>query len=152
MAVRGQTDISENHATRPLVVQDGSELEVRSEVRVRNQNQQKLDTLIFSLNPGFQVDSIISGDNSLEFVRTSQLIFILPHQGLAPYERSKFTFYYKGEADESVAYLDIRKRHMEALKHIQVATIDKKPAIVDDKFLLLTPELLWYPTAGRKFD
>lgn len=134
------------------VIQDGSKLEVSSELKLRNQNAQKLDTLIFSLNPGFDIDSIVSGNKEVEFDRSDQLLFILPEEGLRPFERRNFTFYYGGKAEESVAYLDIRKTHMEALKHIQVATLDKKPGIIDDDFLLLTPELLWYPTAGVGFN
>jgi len=134
------------------VIQDGSKLEVSSELWVRNQNEQQLDTLVFSLNPGFTVDSIVSNQSRIEFIRSSQLIFVLPQDGLAPFERSNFIIYYKGKADESVAYLDVRKKHLEALKHIQVATLDKKPGIVDDDFLLLTPELIWYPMAGVGFN
>lgn len=134
------------------VLQKGNRLEINSDIRVRNQNKQILDTLIFSLNPGFKIDSIISGSEALEFDRSGQLVFIFPEEGLAPLRGRKLTFYYAGVADESVAYLDIRKRHLEALKSIQVATLDKKPGIVDDDFLLLTPELLWYPIAGVGFN
>jgi ABC-type transport system involved in multi-copper enzyme maturation permease subunit len=134
------------------VLQDGVMLEVRSDLRVENQNERKLDTLIFSLNPGFSVDSIISNDGSVEFVRTKQLILVLPEEGIAASEEKEFTLFYKGEPDEAVAYLDIRKKNLEALKYIQVATIDKKPGIVDENFLLLTPELLWYPISGVGFN
>jgi hypothetical protein len=33
-----------------------------------------------------------------------------------------------------------------------VATVDKKPAIITEEFLLLTPEIIWYPIAGVGFN
>ncbi len=44
------------------------------------------------------------------------------------------------------------REQMEALKRIQVATVDKKPGIIHDDYMLLTPEILWYPMAGVGFN
>ncbi|MCG8697812.1 MAG: hypothetical protein MI922_07140, partial [Bacteroidales bacterium] len=38
------------------------------------------------------------------------------------------------------------------LKKITVATIDKKPSIARRNFMLLTPEVIWYPVAGVGFN
>ena len=134
------------------VVQQGNKLKVISEVRVRNPHPQPLDTLIFSLNPGFVIDSITDRDGQVDYIRTEQIIRILPTREIASGRGSRFSFHYRGKPNESVAYLDIPREQVEALKRIQVATVDKKSGIVHENYMLLTPELLWYPMAGVGFN
>ncbi len=132
--------------------QSGRKLKISSELFIRNQNRQKLDTLIFSLNPGFKIDSITSVDGMVNYYKNRQIIGIIPENGLAPGRRSRYVMYYSGIPFESIAYLDIPDESLRELKRIQVAPIDKKPGIVSSDFLLLTPELLWYPMAGVGFN
>jgi ABC-type transport system involved in multi-copper enzyme maturation permease subunit len=134
------------------VIQDGRKIKVVSDLRVKNQNKSKLDTIIFSLNPGLKLDSIVSKKGKLDYTRKDQLIFITPGGGINPDKVLNFSFYYTGVIDETIAYLDVRKKNLERLKKIQIATLDKKPGIIDNDFLLLTPELIWYPMAGVGFN
>ncbi len=134
------------------LAQKGQKLEISSEITVRNTNRQIIDTLIFSLNPGFTLDSITSVAGSIEFNRNRQLIFIIPEEGLAGLRRTSYSFYYSGVPDETVAYLDIPKDKLVARKRIVVASIDKKPGIVSSDYVLLTPEMLWYPVAGVAYN
>ncbi|MEN8226851.1 MAG: hypothetical protein ABFS38_01760 [Bacteroidota bacterium] len=134
------------------VIQQGSKLEVISELRVRNPHTQPLDTLIFSLNPGFVIDSITGREGQVDYLRIKQIIRIVPEKSLAPGRGSRFTFFYHGKPIESVAYLDIPREQVEALKRIQVAPLNKEPGIVHENYILLTPELLWYPLAGVGFN
>ncbi len=134
------------------VVQDGRRLTVSSEVFLRNQNYSPLDTLIFSLNPGFRIDSIISRDGAVEYLREQQILRIIPKTELGPGRRTSYSFYYKGIPEEDLAYLDIPKKELAKLKRIQVATLDKKAAILNEKYILLTGELFWYPEAGVGFN
>ncbi|MBL7110484.1 MAG: ABC transporter permease subunit [Bacteroidales bacterium] len=134
------------------VEQSGRKLKISSELFIRNQNRQQLDTLIFSLNPGFKIDSITSVDGNVDFARNRQIIRIIPENGMAPGRRSRYTIFYSGIPVESIAYLDIPDENLRELKRIQVAPIDKKSGIITSNFLLLTPELLWYPMAGVGFN
>jgi ABC-type transport system involved in multi-copper enzyme maturation permease subunit len=127
-------------------------LRISCDLTLRNRNRQHMDTLIFSLNPGFRIDSISPGKGKLEYVRDHQILLVFPEGGLDPGRRTGFTIHYSGIPMESVAYLDIPKETMRALKRDQVASIDKKPGIVTGDFLLLTPELIWYPVAGVRFN
>ena len=134
------------------VTKRGSNLLIESEVRLRNTNTSPLDTLIFSLNPGFTIDSITDRNGPLDYIRTEQIIRIVPALEIAPGRGSRLSFYYRGKPNESIAYLDIPREQVDALKRIQVATVDKKPGIIHDNYMLLTPELLWYPIAGVGFN
>ncbi len=143
------TDVLSNNLQ---VEQHGKSLQVHAGMRVQNQNNQRLDTLLFSLNPGFVIDSITSRGKALEYTRQKQLLMLIPSKALEAGRRTSFNIYYRGVPDESVAYLDIPREQMNASKRIIVAPIDKKPGIIHPNYILLTPELNWYPVAGVGFN
>ncbi len=134
------------------VVQQGKRLQIRSDIRFSNPVTVPLDTLIFSLNPGFVVDSIHDRKGSLAFTREEQILLIFPSDPIQPGRRGRVTIHYHGIPDENIANLDIPKKELAALKRITVAPLDKKAGIVDDNYVLLTPEMLWYPLAGVGFN
>ena len=134
------------------VNQNGRKLQISSQLSVRNQNRQDLDTLIFSLNPGLKIDSITSGSSNVFYIRNRQILQVIPEDGLMWRKRKSLNIYYSGIPVESIAYLDIPDENLRELKRIQVATLDKKPGIISSNYLLLTPELLWYPVAGVGFN
>ena len=134
------------------VRQEGSKIRVSSTISARNRNRFRLDTLIFSLNPGFKIDSITSGEGPVQFARENQILHIIPREGLSPRRRFQCSIYYSGTPEESLAFLDIADETRRELKRIQVATVDKKPAVCTEDFLLLTPEIIWYPMAGVGFN
>ncbi|HEC44784.1 MAG TPA: hypothetical protein ENI20_18355 [Bacteroides sp.] len=134
------------------LTQQGRKLEVSSSMVVRNRNNLNMDTLIFSLNPGFDIDSISSRQGAVPYVRDHQILKIIPPGGLESRRRVQFTIHYSGIPTEDIAYLDIPKETLLELKRNQVATFDKKPGIINRDFLLLTPELIWYPVAGVRFN
>ncbi|MCA1747484.1 MAG: ABC transporter permease, partial [Bacteroidales bacterium] len=142
-------DVVTNNLT---VEQKGKGLVVTSEMIVRNPGTTPLDTLLFSLNPTFGIDSITVRGARVEYLRNAQLIRVIPEEALGAGRRTSLQFHYRGIPDEAIAYLDISKRTRASLKRINVATIDKKPAIIDENYLLLTRELLWYPLAGVGFN
>ncbi len=132
--------------------QRGRKLLISSDLRVRNRNDVKMDTLIFSLNPGFKIDSIISDNQQINYQKERQILKIIPENGLAPRRRIGFTIHYSGIPNDAIAYLDIPKETLLELKRINVAIIDKKPGIVSRDYLLLTPEMIWYPVSGVRFN
>ncbi|MCK5067438.1 MAG: ABC transporter permease [Bacteroidales bacterium] len=134
------------------VEQDGKRLHMSSSLRYRNSGREKLDTLVFSLNPGFRIDSISVQGGPVEYLRMEQLIIIVPENGVMPGRRGSLDFYFSGVPDGSVAYLDIPREQVEALKRAAVATFDKEPGIIHPDYMLLTPELNWYPRAGVGFN
>ena len=132
--------------------QKGRKLRISSLMRVLNHNDRPLDTLIFSLNPGFSIDSITCRGEEVEYLRRRQLLMLMPSGGLDPGRRTSLHFHYSGIPDESIAYLDMPKEQMNAVKRIMVAPINKKPGIIHPEYMLLTPELSWYPVAGVGFN
>ena len=134
------------------VEQDGKKLQISSSLTYRNPGRDHLDTLVFSVNPGFRIDSITSRQGPQEYLRLEQLILVVPEGGVDPGGRGRLKFYYGGIPDRAVAYLDIPREQVESLKKAAVAAFDKDPGIIHPNFMLLTPELNWYPRAGVGFN
>jgi ABC-type transport system involved in multi-copper enzyme maturation permease subunit len=132
--------------------QKGRGLIVTSELLIRNPGDAPLDTLLFSLNPAFRIDSITARGVRADYTRNEQIINIILGEALEAGRRMRLHFYYRGIPTETVAYLDISKKQRASLKRINVATLDKLPGIVDDDYMLLTREMLWYPLAGVGFN
>ncbi len=130
----------------------GRRLKISSDMSVLNSNESSIDTIVFSLNPGFTLDSITSFKGKVDFVREKQIIKIVPKGGLASHGRAKYGFHYSGNPEESIAYLDLPKEVRNEIKRMMVAPVNKKAAIVHDNYVLLTPEILWYPIAGVGFN
>ena len=156
-------ELNNHYAGRPvadvisndlIVSLQGQSLEVSSSLRIQNQNSFSLDTLIFSLNPGFSIDSITSVKGDVEFARKEQLVMVMPSAkgGLEPGRFTRLNIYYSGIPEEAIAYLDIPREEMDATKRIMVAALDKKPGIIHPDYMLLTPELNWYPVSGVGFN
>jgi len=148
-ADRNVVDVVSN---RIEVEQEGKKLQISSSLTYRNLGRDHLDTLVFSLNPGFRIDSITGRQGPQEYLRLEQLILVVPEGGLNPGSRGRLEFHFQGVPDGSVAYLDIPREQVEALKRAAVATFDKEPGIIHPRFMLLTPELNWYPRAGVGFN
>ncbi|HDR67507.1 MAG TPA: hypothetical protein ENN61_00495 [Bacteroidaceae bacterium] len=135
-----------------VLIQHDNYLSLSSELVISNPCNQKMDTLILSLNPGFNIDSITARHENVDYFTTGHIIQILPENGLEPGRRFRIKIYYTGLPDESIAYSDIPEEQRASLKSIQVAKLNKKAGIVSRDFLLLTQELLWYPVAGTGFN
>lgn len=127
-------------------------LVISSELVIRNPSGHRMDTVVLSLNPGFTIDSITTIRGRIEYKTKGQILLVIPEYGLIPGRQIRIVLYYSGTPDETIAVIDIPEEQLEARKAIQVAKIEKKPAIISKDFLLLTQELLWYPIAGTGFN
>lgn len=118
---------------------------VNDTLTIRNPYREKIDGFFLFLNPGLYVDGITTGETSVNFDRKDFAISL--HHSLEPGEAKEFVIRYAREIDESVCYLDIPDQDYYATQwSINILRYGKHTALVDDKYTLLTPECLWYPT------
>ena len=142
-------DVSSNDLK---VVQKDHGLVISSSLRIRNTMGSTLDTLLFSLNPGFIVDSISDSNGPVKWERKEQLVLIMPEKGLSPWRGTSLRIDYHGVPDRAVAYLDITRKERSSLKNVNLMKFDKFAGIVDPEYVLLTSEMIWYPVAGVGFN
>ena len=134
------------------VVHKSHRLLVSSSLTFKNSGNTAIDTIVFSLNPGFKVDSITNRQGQIDFIREKQIIKIIRDRALNPGRRGNLTIHYYGAPVENIAYLDIPKKNRLRIKRVMAAPIDKKVSLLKPNYVLLTPEVIWYPMAGVGFN
>ncbi len=137
-----QHDIALEHA--------GSTIRVTSRMVVKNGSARLLDTLVFSLNPGLHVTEVRRGGKNVPYRRELHLLFILPEKALMPEDTAVIEIAYRGGVDEAVCYPDVPEEEKQPGK--RVAGIMPAYGFIMPRFVLLTPEILWYPVSGTTYS
>ncbi len=124
-------------------------IEVSANIAFTNNNDEPLDRYLFSLNPGLDVASVSGLDGApIIFDRNLHLLTISPDTPLPPGGTDTHVIRYSGTIDENACYPEVdeaeRVRPHEYMRFI----VDKRYAFITPRFVLLTPEALWYPVPG----
>ncbi|PXZ43689.1 hypothetical protein DMB45_10160 [Sanguibacteroides justesenii] len=125
----------------------GSQFSATSRMKVQNQKKVKMDRLLLFLNPGLEIDKIESDGQNLPFHRDRQIVVI--EHSLAPGEKIELEIEYGGSIDEDIYQVNIPDEDFFApvVYTSFHENYGKRSAFVSDKFTLLVPEVMWYPTA-----
>lgn len=117
-----------------------------SKMSIKNGHAKALDTLLFYLNPGLQVKKAWVQGIICEVWRENQVVGV--KHSLAVGDSVTLILDYGGTIDEAVAYLDVDKRayYKQELEHLFFC-YGNRYAFINENFILLTPECLWYPVA-----
>jgi len=123
----------------------GSEITSTSDLHVKNNTGELLDTIYFSLNPGLVVDAITLNDKPVEFTRDLQ--FIALHNGIRmePDQGANIQIKYHGTVVDLAAHLEVDQKRYEIANEFLVFSLPKKYAFLEDDYVLLTKDVLWYP-------
>ncbi|MGM0531238.1 MAG: hypothetical protein ACQER7_07800 [Bacteroidota bacterium] len=132
------------------LVHKGDKVQMAAEMVVVNPSTESIDSLIFSLNPGFQLNQCIIGDQETKYTQNQHLIII--DKTLNPGDSTKITLHYTGRPDERICYLDVPNRLLFRGEHMVLFRMPKKFSFISPEYLMFTPELLWYPKAGTGFS
>ena len=127
-------------------------LQVDAELTIRNTGAQEIDTLVFTLNHEFIIDSITSSGGNIDFIQMDHLVLLVPAEPLRNRRRLRVHFYYHGTPGSQLANLDVQESTLKLSKRIMAAPLDKLAGIVHPDFLLLPPEMNWLPTSGVTFN
>ncbi|MDH5400358.1 MAG: hypothetical protein OEX02_19545, partial [Cyclobacteriaceae bacterium] len=128
----------------------GHEIKVVSTVSVKNSTDKALENLFFTLNPALKVGAVLVGDRELPFERDHQ--FVIIHEKTSPGDEVQLTITYQGRIDEKVAYPDVDDEQYNLHFRMNVYNVDRKYAFLTPDYVLLTREVLWYPSAWLPFD
>lgn len=129
------------------IIQEGKEITGNSELLVRNNRKEKIEQLIFYLNPDLHVLEVKSGDVVLSYMREAQVVRI--EKMLEPGADLLLTIRYKGGINEDICYTDIEDKDFFAnpVGNTFKYRYGKRYLYLDDKYTLLTPECMWYPVS-----
>lgn len=134
-----------SHALR--VAQEGTRLVGRSELRVRNNQPEKIKELVFYLNPGLEVSEVKTGEESVPYRRENQVLIV--GKAMEPGTELPLTIAYEGGIDENSCYTDIEDKDFFAnpVANTFKYRYGKRYAYLCEEYTLLTPETMWYPVA-----
>ena len=125
--------------------QNDKKISVNSHIKIQNRNHQEVDKIMFYLNPSLQIEKLTRQGEDIPYKRDAQII-IVEHK-LRPYESLELDITYNGSIDENICYLDITdEEYYDPQTGSSILRFGKRYAFVQDKFTLLTPECLWYPS------
>jgi ABC-type transport system involved in multi-copper enzyme maturation permease subunit len=128
----------------------GQQVKMKAEMMVHNRRPKALDTLIFSLNPGFEVTSCKVNSQEAPYIRKEHLLII--EKELSAGDSLGVALQYTGRPDERVCYLEVPNRILFRGENLTLFRIPKKFSFITSDYLMFTPELLWYPRPGTGFS
>lgn len=129
----------------------GKTIRAEAVLKIVNRGDQAVDTLMFSLNPELDLNSITSNGKALTFKRDVQLIRVVASSRINPGDSLKITMQYSGGINENIAFLDRADEEFDANFNFEVFTMRRRYAFLQSDFVCLTSDLLWYPIAGTGY-
>ena len=126
----------------------GREILVYTDMEICNETNSKIDTLIFSLNPSLKILTAESNGKELKYKRNLHLVMINYPDGLIPNDCTRVSLNYRGTINESTHFLDQNLDEYEDNFSLEMFRVRKRYAYLQEKFVCLTSESLWYPTSG----
>ncbi len=144
-AFKAKVDILENDIS---LIHSGESIEVQSNLRIKNNSGQAIDTLIFNLNPSLEISSVKLDNQDIKLIRDQHLIQLIPQKNIAQGATHQLSIAYQGGIDERTHFLDIDPDDFETDFKLEIFRVRKRFAYLMDNFVCLTRESLWFPTAG----
>ncbi len=134
------------------ITHEGNQISGVATMNYINNNSNSINTLIFSLNPSLILDEFSIDGETLSAERKAHTIQTSLTSGLEPGNKGKISIKYHGTIDDQLGYLDVDKEILEQSNAIALMKIDKRHGFIREDYVLLTPEILWYPIAGVTYS
>ena len=134
-----------------LLTHNGNFIKSVSKITIKNNKEFPLNTLIFSLNDGLEVQSVKLSGQTIPFERINHLIKS-ENITLQPGEEAEIEIAYAGKINETLCYLDIPEEERTEKYGKFVLNVDKRYAFLTPQYVLLTPESNWYPKTGVTYS
>jgi ABC-type transport system involved in multi-copper enzyme maturation permease subunit len=135
--------------TGSVRIDPGKALTVSLRVQVQAPPDQDLAKLLFTFNPGLQVDRAAAGGAAMTVAHQDGLLELQPAQPLHAGATLDLELDYHGRPEIFFAYLDSALK-LENIKatDAQVGILGFEPAIFDRRYVALMPGIHWLPAAG----
>lgn len=128
----------------------GESIACEARLEARNDGNETLSTVLFSLNPGLKLNRLIVNGKEQAFERKLGLIELTGLK-VEPGEQLTFVFSYDGNINEAACFLDIDDETRQEAYRNFMYQIDKRHAFITPDYVLLTRENNWYPIPGAGF-
>lgn len=123
-------------------------IQCNSDILLVNDSGYPSDTLILSLNPSLEVTRVMVGNKEKNYFRKSNFILIPIDSCLQQGDTSRVAISYFGKPGECYYNPAVEPGHTALEREIGRIKTKGRQIFLTDNFLLLTPELNWYPVTG----
>ncbi len=130
----------------------GKEIAATSDLRIKNNTTQVLDTLYFSLNPQLTVDTLLLNNWAVAFNKELQIVSATQGVHLKPGQEATVRVKYHGTVTQLVAHLEVDPERYNNQNDFIIFSWPKKYAFLADDFALLTKDVFWYPEAELGYN
>jgi len=130
------------------LVHNDKTIDVTSSLFISNNSGVNIDTLIFSLNPSLMISEFKIDNNTVTYSREKQIIKIIPEKVITQGEKAILTLSYNGEINENTCFLDENLEDFKDNFSFEIFRFKKRYAYLNQDFVLLTRDALWYPVSG----
>lgn len=120
--------------------------------RISGRTKAAATEFVFVLNPGLQVNSVLAGDQALNFKRELHLLFIQSDSLMPAGAAVDWTIEYGGRIDEDACFPDVAWEEKYKKPDEYLFGLGRRHAFLHPEYLLLTPEAHWYPQAGVSYS
>lgn len=124
----------------------GDILQAKAEITLKNPYNELLPNLLLYLNPGFKITSLEEQGQPLPFTQEGQVVQI--QKNIDPQEEIVLQLSYEGKIEEAVCYTDVPEQEYMSTKTHYLYRFGKRYAWQENKYVLFTPECLWYPVSA----
>ncbi|HEX2920388.1 MAG TPA: hypothetical protein VHO50_04400 [Bacteroidales bacterium] len=133
------------------VIHEGKTIKGKASLVFKNNNNEAIESYIFSLNPDLDVTSVSSISGTMKFERNNHIIEVFAQRNLLQGGIDSLYIAYEGGINESYCYPGFSDDIKENPYTIAMVNVSKRQAFLQDNYVLLTPESQWYPVAGLNF-
>jgi len=130
----------------------GNRISAVSTLTLLNEKDVPLKKLVFNLNIALNVKGIKYNGRDIPFIREHHLVVLEQGAELQPEEKAEVEIAYEGSISEVLCYLDISEEELQEKYGKFVLNVDKRFAFLTPEYVLLTPEISWYPKVGVTFS
>ncbi|MDD4107322.1 MAG: hypothetical protein PHH93_01230 [Prolixibacteraceae bacterium] len=130
----------------------GNSIEAVSKLSIINEREETIQKFVLSLNSGFNVKSFRFNGSETPYTRRQHLIILDQGVTLQPDEKAEIEIEYGGNVSETLCYLDISNEELQEKYGKFVLNVDKRFAFLTPDYVLLTPEVSWYPKVGVTYS
>lgn len=123
----------------------GNEIISTSELTLKNNTRELLDTIYFSLNPGLTVDTVLINEAPVAFSRDVHILYVNQDISIVPDQEINVRIKYHGTILQAAAHLEVDQKRYEDSHDFIMFFLTKKYAFLEDDYVLLTNDVLWYP-------
>ncbi len=139
------------HLSGQVVLEPGSDVEIDLTLEFEPvQAMARGDTLVFSLNPAYEIEAISLGDEVPAYSFEGGLLEVNVPRSLTEGEQLSLAIRARGSPNVGFAYLDSALDPLTsgAVSAYGLLLLGSKPAINHADYVALTPAIAWYPMAG----